>query len=397
METACGFFETRLTDEHRVFLQERYGLTPNTIRQQRIGYAPPSGSALILHLLDHDYSADEIIGSGLVYRRDTDEQTITKDLFRGRLIFPYLVSGRPAYFIGRSTDETPASHERPAPKYIKQIVTPTGPQEPTFGIDTLRTGTPLLITEGVTDAIACHQAGYSCISPVTTSFKESRIRDAIQYCKLASKTFILNDSEENRAGDLGAARTALAMIEIAAINPMIGSIPRPENVEKVDLNDFLRGGGSISDLLHNATPAMDHPTVKELIDQSYRAAATHIRATLPKRNPGWITRGSKNREDIGDLKDRMPTISQISGVPPGAQGVHPVFGSSTGKNFLVSKDGETWTSFHGGPKQGRSGGVFKLVALMQGFLTDEDQPLRGEAFKKTVEHCRKTWGGVKNA
>ncbi|MCP1661862.1 MULTISPECIES: DNA primase [unclassified Methanocalculus] len=391
IETACSFFEARLTDEHQAFLMARYGITGETARQHRIGYAPPAGDALMLHLLDRDYSADEIIGSGLVYRRVTDEQTITKDLFRGRLIFPYLVSGRPAYFIGRATDATPTRPEHTPPKYIKQIVMPGGAQEPIFGIDTLRPGNPLIITEGVTDAIACQQAGYSCISPVTTTFKEARIRDVIRHCKLASKTFILNDSEENRAGDLGAARTALSMMKIAAICPMIGTIPRQQGIEKVDLNDFLRAGGLISDLLDNAIPATDHLQVKELVDQSYRAAAAHIRTTSPIRRGS--SRAKKGEDDINDLKDRIPTISQISGISPGGQGVHPVYGSSTGKNFVVSRDGETWTSFHGGPKErGRSGNVFKLIALQHGFLTDEDQPLRGDAFIRTIEYCRERWG-----
>ena len=43
--------------------------------------------------------------------------------------------------------------------------------EPIYGIDSLEDGEDVLITEGIADAITAHEAGYACLSPVTTSFK----------------------------------------------------------------------------------------------------------------------------------------------------------------------------------------------------------------------------------
>jgi hypothetical protein len=68
-----------------------------------------------------------------------------------------------------------------------------------------------------------------------------------------------------------------------------------------------------------------------------------------------------------------------------------VYGSIHGDNFLISEDGETWVSFHGGAEPGKSGNLFKLIALEQGYLTDEREPLRGEAFTRTIEYCRERW------
>jgi DNA primase len=119
MEDACRFFERHLTDEHRRHLWTRYGLMPDFVEVMRIGYAPADGSALLLHLMDRGYSRDEIIGSGLVMPwQRTDEDGGTRsgvsDLFRGRIVFPYLDADlRPVYFIGRMTDETPARDARP--------------------------------------------------------------------------------------------------------------------------------------------------------------------------------------------------------------------------------------------------------------------------------------------
>jgi DNA primase len=43
-------------------------------------------------------------------------------------------------------------------------------EEPIYGLDTVEPGDPVLITEGIADAITAHEAGYPCISPVTVQF-----------------------------------------------------------------------------------------------------------------------------------------------------------------------------------------------------------------------------------
>ncbi|NBK23327.1 MAG: DNA primase [Spirochaetia bacterium] len=389
LESACRFFESHLKDELREYLFQRYGLSAETIRRYRIGYAPPDIDSFLLSL--SGYSPEELINSGLIYRRVTETSSFVRPLFRGRIIFPYLVEGSPRYFIGRATDDTPSRPDSSPPKYVKQIVTGEGYSEPLFGSDTVLDDEPLLITEGITDAIACQQACFPTISPVTTQFKEARIRDAIAHCKRASRVFIINDAEENHAGERGAAKTALSLMTTGALsNVYIGIIPRPEGVDKVDMNDYIRNGGQISDILDRAVPAMDHPAVIELNHQAATTVVTRLRTERGKTFPSQNKYGRK--DDLDELKMAIPSITQLSGVLPGQSGVHPIHGSQTGKNFHVSRDGETWTSYHGGPQQGRSGNVFKLIALMEGFLLDEDLPLRGEAFTQTIRYCKEKWG-----
>lgn len=60
--------------------------------------------------------------------------------------------------------------------------------------------------------------------------------------------------------------------------------------------------------------------------------------------------------------------------------------------FHVSEDGERWTSYLSGPDRWRAGDKIKLVALKEGILSDEGKPLRGKAFRKTIEYCRERWG-----
>src|SRR5699024_6184415 len=52
-------------------------------------------------------------------------------------------------------------------------------EEPIFGLGSVEDGQPVLLTEGIADAITAHQAGYPCLSPVTTQFKHEA-REALR-------------------------------------------------------------------------------------------------------------------------------------------------------------------------------------------------------------------------
>jgi hypothetical protein len=399
MGDACRFYEQHLTDDHRQHLRTRYGLEPWFIEAMRIGYAPAGGADLLSHLMDQGYPPDQIIECGLVVRwtsKDGSRSGAT-DLLRGRIVFPYLDAARqPLYFIGRQTDESPGTH--PA-KYIKQRVDPggDGPREPIFGSWSVRPGHPLIITEGITDALIVLQSGRPCISPVTTAFKREKAPEVAECVRRSGgPVYILNDNEESGAGDAGAARIGYALTtqRLAGARVYIGRPPRPPGVEKVDLNDYLRSGGDLETVIRQAIPAEDHPAIQAEHNRVIERAAAQLRRIQvqqrygdrrqSRRKPaGWI--------DLDELRTRMPTLSAYTGIAPGERGSHPVYGSIHGDNFVVSEDGETWTSFHGGDERGKSGNLFKLIALEQGFQTDETQPLRGEAFTRTIEYCRERW------
>lgn len=393
MESACRFYESRLTDEHRTFLCERYGLLPWFVERMRLGYAPASGSHLLLHLMDRGHSRDEVLGSGLIsqWEQDKGESAGVADLLRGRLIFPYLDEAQhPVYLIGRATPETPG--ENPA-KYIKQIVLPDGPQEPIFGAWSVCPGEPLIVTEGIADALAVLQDARSCISPVTTRFKAERVAEAAAGCKrAAAPVYIINDNEASGAGLQGAAKTAVALQMQGIPKVYVGTIPRAEGVEKVDLNDYLRSGGNLDAILETATPASDHPAVQVEIKKQQEAGMSRLRAALAHQRMQQQPGGKRTSGDsIEDLRGKMPSLSAYTGIAPGQRGAHPVYGSTSGNNFVVSPDGETWTSFHGGNDHGKSGNLFKLIALERGYLEDESLPLRGDAFKRTLAYCRDRW------
>ena len=89
LDLACAYFEACLEKslgrEARDYLDRR-GLTAETQRTFRIGYAPPDRFALRDHLAGKDVSAELMAEAGLLVTGD--EIAVPYDRFRDRIIFP---------------------------------------------------------------------------------------------------------------------------------------------------------------------------------------------------------------------------------------------------------------------------------------------------------------------
>lgn len=148
-------------------------------------------------------------------------------------------------------------------KYIKQTVDRDWISdvisEPIFGMETASGDMPLLITEGVTDALVAHQNGIPCIAPATTNFKQHHY-DTITNLD-TKKVFIVNDNEVNNAGINGALRTG-RVLEEAGKTVYVGELPRPDDVRKIDVAEYLKShtrSDMISDVLNQAVTPQQHP------------------------------------------------------------------------------------------------------------------------------------------
>src|SRR5699024_10280190 len=129
-------------------------------------------------------------------------------LWQGRFIFPYFdADGQPVYAISRATGDEGGGavgydghpDDGLSGKYAKPAHTKeyAHVEEPIFGLGSVEDGQPVLITEGIADAITAHQAGYPCLSPVTTQFKhEDReaLREVLDDHDVP-RAFVVQDAE----------------------------------------------------------------------------------------------------------------------------------------------------------------------------------------------------------
>jgi len=172
--------------------------------------------------------------------------------FGKRIVFPYLnLRKEPVYFIFRKIDDSPDFMEA---KYVKLHKT-SFVQEELFGIDSTAKfrDKPLIITEGITDALSIIDCEYPCISPVTIKFKNMDTSNILNYAKHFEKVIIINDTDLNEKGQEGAEKSLQLLLK-NNINAFVLLIPNPENRESVDLNDYISefGKDKFEELLKTA-------------------------------------------------------------------------------------------------------------------------------------------------
>lgn len=257
------------------------------------------------------------------------------------------------------------------PKYLKQTIDRSwinhdAIQEPIFGIETIHEDTPLLVTEGVTDAITAHQHGIPCIAPATTNFKKHHYEEICRLAEDVSFLIVVNDSELNNAGVNGALRTA-AVIENDGHTVGVGEMPLPDGERKMDVAKYLQRYGKES-FVSNVLDDSIEPTVHPLYDAE-RHDPTHHQTHDHDYSDTWNDgeSGSDSSLESSEIDGETANVSQIytmslgdvldieslksrSGVQSGStiyRGQHPIqhHGNSTGyfvvrshTEFITAKD-----------------------------------------------------------
>ena len=160
LETAALFFERNLTEESASYLKGR-GLSDESIRLWRIGYAAPDWRALLFHVRKLGYSDMEIEKAGLAKRPDDAKGKDAYDRFRGRIMFPIAdQSGRVIAFSGRIFPD-----DKTAAKYINSPETELFVKSKIlYGFDKakghIRKANFSILVEGQMDLVLAHQAGF---------------------------------------------------------------------------------------------------------------------------------------------------------------------------------------------------------------------------------------------
>ncbi|MGM0421808.1 MAG: DNA primase [Pseudomonadota bacterium] len=179
LEEVTLFFERHLPQNREAseYLKGR-GLSPETIKTTRLGYAPADPQALITLLLDKGYRHKDMVEAGVV-RPSTRKEGEFFSFFRDRVMFPVTdLRGRVVAFGGRIM---PSNSGGNAPKYINSSDTPLFHKgQILYNLSNARAHvgpeTPYIIVEGYMDVIALSQAGYkTAVAPLGTALTESQI------------------------------------------------------------------------------------------------------------------------------------------------------------------------------------------------------------------------------
>ncbi len=200
---AKDFFKSNLAGEPRAYCAER-GLTPETIADFDVGYAPQGSDVLLRELTKQGFAVQDIEHAGLVFKT---ERGTYWDRFRHRLMFPlYDHGGRVVGFTGRVLPNDP--NAAAMGKYVNSPETAIfNKSKILYGFHKakrhIRDANAALMVEGQMDCLMAHQAGVrntvACSGTALTADHLITIR------RLADTLLLCFDSDEagQRAIDRG--------------------------------------------------------------------------------------------------------------------------------------------------------------------------------------------------
>jgi len=269
-------------DTPRGYFEDGRGWNPETIDEIKLGFAPPDHEGHLRdYLFSRGFNAKSMLATGLLRRQDDGRWQTT---WSGRYVFPFLdEASNPIYAISRAMDPHHPEdwagrfHENDVPAKYHAI--PTSGEacgsKPIFGAHTVESDNPVIITEGIADAITVHQAGYPCLSPVTTQFSKrnsEQLLDVLEEFGIEQVVIIQDIEEPSSAvsedgelkmdqfgpGTQGAVKTASLLVD-NGIDARVGVLPRP-GLEKVDVDDYLsEWNNDLSPIIRSAKPPAQHP------------------------------------------------------------------------------------------------------------------------------------------
>ena len=273
LEAAARLFEEALVaheGREALLYAERRGLSPGTLKEFRIGFAPNAKEALKGALLKKGFTEAQLLDAGLVIKPD-DGRT-TYDRFRNRLTIPILdAKSRIIAFGARSLD--PASE----PKYLNSPETRLFDKGSTvFNFARARKAAfdsgEVVVVEGYMDVIALHQAGFAnAVATLGTAFTARQMELLWQ---LAAEPTVCFDGD--RAGEAAAARGIDRMLPNLREGHSFRFVFLPEDSDPDDLVR-AKGARAFAECLSTARPLIDVLWLRELkahpIDTPERRAA----------------------------------------------------------------------------------------------------------------------------
>ncbi len=203
------------------------GLTEETLREFRVGYAPSAWDRILRASRSTGFSDEDLLAAGLV-QRSKARQGQVYDRFRERIMFPSADSrGRVHGFGAR------AMRDNQRPKYLNTSDSDLyHKRSQLFGIDLARSSAAragkMILVEGYTDVLALHQAGLrNAVGIMGTALTEEQVRELERVVQVL--VLCLDADRAGQEAMLRAARLA------AGSRLELRVVPLPEGTDPAEL------------------------------------------------------------------------------------------------------------------------------------------------------------------
>lgn len=253
-----SFYHDNMSKEHRQYFLARC-ISNDTIDSELLGYAP-GGDVLVKHMREK-YSSkilSKLNKIGMAVKTNDGYH----DRYCQRYLFPYWYRNEIVFSIGRidpllDIDTLPDWNKGKYVKHLtnKDYISDSAIKHIAWGEDIVRRSSTVLVPEGIVDAILAKQMerespelDYSVISAITPNFSGEQIGRLPELTSHAEKIIIINDNEKSKAGEKGALKLAKILTREGR-RVKIATIPRQENVEKIDLADFVYNHGGTKETI----------------------------------------------------------------------------------------------------------------------------------------------------
>ncbi|MFY4815027.1 hypothetical protein ACOJIV_20380 [Haloarcula sp. AONF1] len=357
----------------RDYFTDVRGWNDDTIDEMRLGWAPAGRTGLLDHLMREGHDREAIIGTGLF----TDDLT---PLWQGRYVLPYFNGeGHPVYAIARCTGSKGGGaagydghpEDRLAGKYAKLRHTDDRVpfDEPIWGHHTLIEGEPVVVAEGIADAITAAEAGYSVLSPVAKEFKKEHYDPLVEAFDAfdVPRVTIVPDSERaafdtvegegGRIGDHvtipatspgmgGTLRTADHLderLDDSGREVLVAELPLPatgEELHKVDLDDYVnRWGGDLAPVLASAKRAETYAGFEAATAGSSTTTAVDHTPARGDVVHGSDERNTEGAERSGDGSSALwdLDLSDLEGLSDGERTKNPFAHTGDSETYFVAR------------------------------------------------------------
>jgi DNA primase len=207
---------------------ERRGIAPEMVESFGLGAAPDRWDGLVKMAESKGIALQPLIDAGLIKMRSSGDGAF--DMLRHRLIFPIFDQiGRAVAFGGRKLrdEDEPKYLNSPESRVFDKSATLFGLKQALRGIQESRCA---IVTEGYTDVIACHAAGFTnAVATLGTALTRDHARVLQRLCETV---ILLFDGDE--AGQRAADR-ALETFFAVPVDVRICTLP-----DRLDPDDLLR-------------------------------------------------------------------------------------------------------------------------------------------------------------